>query len=162
MAKSFTLIELLIAVVIIALLATLAIPQYNSMIIKSKAAEAINMLDAIRKAELAYHDETREWLRIMYADSDAEEKWNKLGVKTTQLLWHGRSFPGASKYFLYSSVSEENAGGSKAWFGAWYIDPQTGQPHMPGNFSYSGQDDSIYMDCENGKIYARGLFIDIH
>lgn len=50
MKKSFTLIELLIVVIIIGILATLAIPQYMGFVEKSRAAEALKMIDAIRKA----------------------------------------------------------------------------------------------------------------
>lgn len=51
----FTLVELLIVIVIIGILATLAVPQYQKMVERSKTAEAYNFMDALRKAECLYY-----------------------------------------------------------------------------------------------------------
>lgn len=55
---SFTLIELLIVIVIIGVLTTLAIPQYQTIVARAKYAEAMLIVNAIHKAELAYFEET--------------------------------------------------------------------------------------------------------
>ena len=55
MKKAFTLVELLIVIIIIGILATMAVPQYQKMINKARWAEAFTVLDAIRKAELYYY-----------------------------------------------------------------------------------------------------------
>lgn len=55
-AKGFTLAEVLIVVVIIAILASLAVPRFFGQTEKAKTAEAINMLSAIRRSMLQYAD----------------------------------------------------------------------------------------------------------
>jgi len=52
----FTLLEVLVVVVIVGILAALAIPQYRKASESSKAAEAYNNLNAIRKAEWTYYN----------------------------------------------------------------------------------------------------------
>ncbi len=50
--RAFTLIELLIVVLIIGILASVALPQYQKAVEKSRAAEAMTVLNAIYKAEM--------------------------------------------------------------------------------------------------------------
>ncbi|NQT46095.1 MAG: prepilin-type N-terminal cleavage/methylation domain-containing protein [Candidatus Omnitrophica bacterium] len=55
MKKSFTLIELLIVVIIVGILATVALPQYQKVVKKARWTEAVSMLGAIRKACEIYY-----------------------------------------------------------------------------------------------------------
>ena len=48
--KGFTLIELLVVVLIIGILAAIAVPQYQLAVEKSRAAEAITILNSLQKA----------------------------------------------------------------------------------------------------------------
>ena len=50
----FTLLELLMVMIIIGILATLAVPQYLRFIEKSRAAEAVGVLGAVKTAEGLY------------------------------------------------------------------------------------------------------------
>ena len=53
----FTLIELMIVVSIVGILATIAIPQYESMIVRTKRAEMTMNLDGVRSVEMGYRAE---------------------------------------------------------------------------------------------------------
>ena len=50
----FTLLELLMVVIIIGILAAAAIPTYSRTVEKSRSAEAMNFLGALRASELRY------------------------------------------------------------------------------------------------------------
>lgn len=52
----FTLIEILIVIVVIGILASSALPRFLGQTEKAKTAEAINMISAIRHAQLHYYD----------------------------------------------------------------------------------------------------------
>ncbi len=52
--RGFTVVELLIVIIIIAVLAGLAVTQYQRSVEKSRKAEAIAVLSATRQAELRY------------------------------------------------------------------------------------------------------------
>jgi prepilin-type N-terminal cleavage/methylation domain-containing protein len=53
--KGFTLIEVLIVVIILAILATISIPQFSKMTKRARLAEAWTGLAAIRTAEAVYY-----------------------------------------------------------------------------------------------------------
>lgn len=55
--RGFTLLEILIVVVIVGILASLAIPQYQKSVEKAKGSEAIANLNILRGAELRYWGE---------------------------------------------------------------------------------------------------------
>jgi prepilin-type N-terminal cleavage/methylation domain-containing protein len=52
--KGFSMIELMVTVILIAILAAMAIPQYYKVVEKQKGVEAVNMLSSIAKAEERY------------------------------------------------------------------------------------------------------------
>ena len=54
--KGFSLVELLIAIVIIGILAAVAVPQYNQYVAKSKESEAASVLGAIKKAQIDFRN----------------------------------------------------------------------------------------------------------
>jgi len=54
-SRGFTLVELMIVVVIVAILASLAIPSYRSQILKTHRKEAMAALDGLAQAMERYH-----------------------------------------------------------------------------------------------------------
>jgi type IV pilus assembly protein PilA len=62
--RGFTLIELMIVVVIVAVLATLAVVGYRKMILASHVSEATGMVQSIRVAQEEYFSETRQYANI--------------------------------------------------------------------------------------------------
>ena len=66
--RAFTLIELIFAIVIIGILAALAIPRFFQTIEKSRSAEAVNILQALRDAQEVYYLEYNG----VYADTPGD------------------------------------------------------------------------------------------
>lgn len=59
--NAFTLVELLIVIMIIGILATMAVPQYQKMVDKAKWTECVSMLGQIKNACNLYYAEYSEW-----------------------------------------------------------------------------------------------------
>jgi prepilin-type N-terminal cleavage/methylation domain-containing protein len=57
MKKGFTLVELIIVVIIVGILASIGLTQYNKVVEKSRAAEARMLLGTLRSSEIAEYNE---------------------------------------------------------------------------------------------------------
>lgn len=88
--RSFTVVELIVVIIIIGILASLAIPQYITVVERGKVAAAKAKLDIIRKTEAIYHTidgsytsddddlatEVPEVSGIFSSTSDNDPDWN--------------------------------------------------------------------------------------
>ena len=81
-SNGFTLIELMITIAIIAILASIALPSYNSYVDRSKIAEATSELSQWRNAAERYYQDNRNYTDV--CDDTG---------------------PVGAKYFTYSCVS---------------------------------------------------------
>lgn len=55
--RAFTLLELMVVVIIVGILAMIAMPQFFKAAEKARAAEGVNILGALRGAQLRYYSE---------------------------------------------------------------------------------------------------------
>ena len=94
-AKGFTLIELLVVVLIIGILASVALPQYQKAVEKARMTEAIMLVRTIADANKAHYMATGQW-----ADhGDLELLDIEVPGSTTQ---YGPGTRIVTKYFMYS------------------------------------------------------------
>ena len=71
MKKGFTLVELIIVVIIVGILASLGLTQYNKVVEKSRAAEARMILGTLRSAEVAEYNENGSYVLLASLGVDA-------------------------------------------------------------------------------------------
>ena len=88
--KGFTLIELLVVVLIIGILAAVAVPQYQKVVERSKAAEALTMLSSIAKAYQTHYLANGQWA----------EKFDELDVDIP--------FSGTTKFYGLAKDTKSN------------------------------------------------------
>jgi len=86
MKKGFTLVEVLIVVVIIAILASLIVPRMLAQTEKAKAAEAIQMVGAIKRAAERHYDFQGSYNvtgNFLYTDPGGNTvgDWGELGLQ---------------------------------------------------------------------------------
>ena len=77
-AKGFTLTELLIAIAILGILASLAIPRLFPQTERARVSEEINILSAIRQGEEAFRLDNGVYLALPATATNAD--WNRIGM----------------------------------------------------------------------------------
>ena len=93
--KAFTLIELLIAILIIAVLTAIAYPQYKKIVLKTQFSETITALKTLIDAQNRYYltngtyTDNRDSLDIEYPLSDTYYKNNKYHIQVSKDLYCG-------------------------------------------------------------------------
>jgi len=78
--KAFTLIELMLTVMVIAILVSIAIPNYINTVERARAREARSTLESMRAAEQSYAAERREFI-----DLGASGTWEAVGLEDPNL-----------------------------------------------------------------------------
>ncbi len=87
--KGFTLLELIMVIVIIAILATLAMPTYFKTVERSRIAEAKKILGMIRSSQLRYYAEHAKFTTAL----------NDLDIEV----------PASGKFFTFSALAPATA-----------------------------------------------------
>lgn len=80
--KGFTLAEVLITIALLGIMAAMVLPRLTGQTDRARAAEATNMLGAIRQAEITYRNgPAGTFLSITQdCDSSANAEWARLGL----------------------------------------------------------------------------------
>ena len=115
----FTLIELLVVVLIIGILAAVALPKYELAVEKSRAAEALSIVNTLYQAQQAYFLANGQYsndIRELDVDIPGEDgyyggvprkesKWFSYGVKKNVEIALGNRFPLGAKYVFIRKPS---------------------------------------------------------
>jgi len=121
--SGFTLIEIMIVVMIIAILSAIAIPQYQQYVTRSKFTEATNTLSAMRASMEQYYQDNR-----VYACPGTPPP---LPVP-----------PGNLRYFTFTCTLQADANGTAN---------QAYQLEMQGNAGSAVQGFNYFIDNQNNK-----------
>lgn len=76
--KGFTLMEMVLTVIIIAVLVSIAVPSYISTVERARAREARATLDSMRAAEYMYSAERRAFIQL---DVGSDAPWEACGLE---------------------------------------------------------------------------------
>ena len=119
----FTLIELLVVVLIIGILSSVALPQYQKAVLKSRAAEAWVNLKNINTAVNAYCLETQQ--RGGYFSSSDSDSPLAIDVKTSKNFTYFGDIFCDSNGLVHTVGAQWQGGGNKNFFLG--IHPKTGR-----------------------------------
>jgi len=106
--RGFSLIELLIVLVIIAILAGIAIPRYMSSTTKAKQTEAKEILNQIYLLERSYFQENDEYFipeAGIFADKDNPDAFSELGVEIMPSARYRYEITGDQDHFIASAIA---------------------------------------------------------
>ena len=117
MKQGFTLIELLVVVMIIGVLSAIALPQYSTAIEKSRAAEALTTMGAIRQSvERYYYSHNDSWPDA-FSDLDVDVPTGKYfdyelacygGENSCDVVAWRRDLSSGNGKYLLKTILEDN------------------------------------------------------
>lgn len=132
MRKGFTLVELLIVIIIIGILATMAVPQYNKMVGRAKAAEGIMLMGTILNG-----------MSLYYAQYPSTTNFTVIPVGDTDVTWDTSKWPGVAPV---DDKPFDLAAGTNC---VYRIDKDS-NIKVTGNFTYDGGKKEIKSTTNGG------------
>ena len=116
MRTGFTLIELMIAVAIVAILATIALPAYRDYVTRGKLAEAYQLLASQRVKMEQYYQDVRDYTNACQANTVAPAPTGtyftyvcgNLGPNTYTITATGIANQGVPNTFIFSIDQNNN------------------------------------------------------
>ena len=108
--NGFTLMELMLTVIVIAILVSIAIPNYINTVERAKAREARATLESMRAAEQTYASERRE----MIALGGNPNEWTLVGLEDPHAN-NRRSWDYAFNDANGSGTATRNSGPYQGW-----------------------------------------------
>jgi prepilin-type N-terminal cleavage/methylation domain-containing protein len=127
-SKGFTLIELLLVLAVMGILVTLAVPGYQSIVFRSRAAEPRVMLPVIANAELAYFRDHGKYLAADFSTPDGKVSsvprafdvtrpgWKELGLRADGFVRYRYQVVLAGDSFTVIANGDLDANGTTSTF----------------------------------------------
>jgi type IV pilus assembly protein PilE len=101
--RGFTLIELMIAVVIVAILASIAVPSYTDYVVRGKLAEPQSNLAALRVKFEQYFQDNRTYPTGGCVQAPTTPANTQIQVPDTQYFSYGCPISSATTYLIQAS-----------------------------------------------------------
>ena len=140
MKKGFTLIELLVVVLIIGILSSIAVPQYQKAVDKAEMAGVLETFRSIKQAMLAYHLANGSWPTTMDEldiTIPTNSKWRYSLVNSTKAetsLWPN-GYRTQPRGIASIKAEKPSMGNSVGWGAIFYSMPgRTISTYKPGVF----------------------------
>ena len=101
--KGFTLVELMVVIIIMGILATLAIPNYNNSLERALGQEAKANLKLIAAAERIYRMETNTYYPSFGNETNIANINSNLKLSLTEAKWDYSVTGGASTFTVFAA-----------------------------------------------------------